>query len=497
MTGNPILSRFQPFQLTFLSFLSSPSANWSNLHSFWLHPESLTKSAAETPALKRTLELLGPLDWIHFPERDLSRHWVQPAVSYAAFSAAMLVKLNEGLISMGDLRQYLVEHTGFIPVLGFRTVRSRAHACGFDPDASLPTGRHLTRMLREIPNSVLQYLLADSVRLIRAELRQHQIEIGECISLDTKHILAWVKENNPKAYVEDRFNKHKQPAGDPDCKLGCKRQHNQRKKKQPLGQEAPPTPKSNPLPGEDIKLGEFYWGYGSGVVATKVPGWGEVVLAELTQTFDQADVSYFFPLLTATEQRLGFRPRFAAFDAAFDAWYVYAYFHCEDDSTAFAAIPFSEKGGYKAKGRQFSPEGLPLCAAGLSMPLKLTFTDRTRSIIVHERGKYVCPLLFPAPNGESCPADHKHWVKGGCTVDMPTSIGARLRYTLDRDSQIYKDVYRQRSATERINSQAKALGIERPHIRNGKAIANLNTLIYLLINLRLLQRIRERQASSD
>ena len=35
-----------------------------------------------------------------------------------------------------------------------------------------------------------------------------------------------------------------------------------------------------------------------------------------------------------------------------------------------------------------------------------------------------------------------------------------------------------------------ALGIERPHIRNGTAIANLNTLIYILINLRFLQRIR-------
>jgi hypothetical protein len=403
----------------------------------------------------------------------------------------MLVKLNEGLESMGDLRQYLVEHPGFIPLLGFRTVRSRAHLCGFDPDASLPTGRHLTRMLREMPNSALQYLLADSVRLIRAELSQHGVTVGECISLDTKHILAWVKENNPKTYVEERYDKHKQPAGDPDCKLGCKRQHNQRKQL-PLGQEPPPTPKVNPLSGENLKLGEFYWGYGSGVVATKVPEWGEMVLAELTQTFDQADVSYFFPLMTVTEQRLGFRPRFAAFDAAFDAWYVYAYFHREELPTAFAAIPFSEKGGYKANGRLFSPEGLPLCAAGLPMPLKLTFTDRTRSIIAHQRGKYVCPLIFPQPTGESCPKNHKNWPKGGCTVDMPTSIGARLRYTLDRDSQVYKDVYKQRTATERINSQAKALGIERPHIRNGKAIANFNTLIYLLINLRLLQRIRNR-----
>lgn len=45
-------------------------------------------------------------------------------------------------------------------------------------------------------------------------------------------------------------------------------------------------------------------------------------------------------------------------------------------------------------------------------------------------------------------------------------------------------------AIERINSQAKALGIERPYLRSGSAIANQNTLIYILINLRFLQRIR-------
>jgi hypothetical protein len=496
MTGNPILSRFQAFQSPFQAVFRSGLPRPTNPHRFWLHPEQLPKYATETPVVKRSLDLLGPLDWEHFPERNLQRHWRQPAVSYAAFAGAVLIKLNEGLESMGDLRQYLVDHPGFIPLLGFRALQSRAHPCGFDPDASLPTQRHLTRMLRLAPNAALQFLLADSVRLIREELRQHNIEIGECISLDTKHILAWVKENNPKAYVEDRYDKTKQPAGDPDCKLGCKRRHN-KKKKQPFGQEAPPTPKTNPQPGENFKFGDFYWGYASGVVVTKAPGWGELVLAELTQPFDKADVSYFFPLMTTTEQRLGFRPRFATFDAAYDAWYVYAYFHRPDDSAAFAAVPFSEKGGYKAKGRLFSPEGLPKCEAGLTMPLKTTFKDRTRSIIEHERGVYVCPLLFPTPSGDTCAKNHKNWPKGGCTADMPTSIGARLRYTLDRDSQEYKDIYKQRSATERINSQAKALGIERPHIRNGKAIANLNTLIYVLINLRLLQRIRNHQPEID
>jgi hypothetical protein len=74
---------------------------------------------------------------------------------------------------------------------------------------------------------------------------------------------------------------------------------------------------------------------------------------------------------------------------------------------------------------------------------------------------------------------------------MPTSMGARIRYTLDRDSELYKQIYRQCTAVERTNSQAVALGIERPQLRNGAAIANRNTLIYLLINLRFLQRLRQ------
>ena len=73
---------------------------------------------------------------------------------------------------------------------------------------------------------------------------------------------------------------------------------------------------------------------------------------------------------------------------------------------------------------------------------------------------------------------------------MPTSIGARLRYQLDRKGDLYHSIYRQRTADERINSQAKALGIERPHLRNRAAITNQNTLIYTLINLRFLQRLR-------
>ena len=73
---------------------------------------------------------------------------------------------------------------------------------------------------------------------------------------------------------------------------------------------------------------------------------------------------------------------------------------------------------------------------------------------------------------------------------MPISIGARLRYQLDRQGPAYKAIYKQRTADERSNSQAVELGIERPRLRRQSAIVNQNTLIYVLINLHALQRVQ-------
>ena len=149
-------------------------------------------------------------------------------------------------------------------------------------------------------------------------------------------------------------------------------------------------------------------------------------------------------------------------------------------------MPFVIKGGSR---RTFSQEGLPLCKASLPMPLEMTYISRTTSLIEHEKGRYVCPLFHPQPTGQPCPIDDPHSAKGGCKTTLATSVGARIRHQLDRDSDTYKDLYKQRTATERINSQAVALGIERPKLRNQPAIANLNTLIYVLINLRALLHV--------
>jgi hypothetical protein len=463
------------------------------------HPDAeLPAFVAEDSVARRYLDLLGPLDWDRFPQRPANRPWPgkEPAPR-APYVAAYLVKLNEGLRSMGKLRQFLIEHPALVWLLGFPLVPDPAAKHGFDVARSVPLRRQFGRVLRDLDNAAAQFLLDGTVKLIwqalPADLRA---SFGDVISLDTKHILAWVKENNPKAYVDERFDKTKQPKGDPDCRLGCKKRHN--KGEGQGGQDAAPaassepaglsgTPVTNPVPASQVvSVGEFYWGYASGVVTTKVPDWGEIVLAELTQTFDKGDATYFFPLMAQTERRLDRKPRFGALDKAYDSFYVHQYFY---DAGGFAAVPLVAKGRHDI--RTFSPEGLPICAAGLAMPLKFTFTDRTTTIVVHERGKYVCPLRFPTTSAATCPIHDENWPKGGCTAMMPTCMGARLRYQLDRKSAEYKYIYDQRTADERINAQAVDLGIERPRLRRQSAIVNQNTLIYVLINLRALQRIHQ------
>ena len=78
--------------------------------------------------------------------------------------------------------------------------------------------------------------------------------------------------------------------------------------------------------------------------------------------------------------------------------------------------------------------------------------------------------------------------------DLNWEVGGQMRVTLDRDSPLYKAVYRQRTSTERGNSHSKALGLERPKVRNIRSVRHLNTLTYILINAQALQRARARNA---
>lgn len=443
----------------------------SHLPRLVLHPRFQPAYVRRCETTQELLPLLQLLDWEELPTTLSWRCSGERTVPLAAYIGSYLIKIERNLPTFGALRRYLREHPALIWALGFPLVGQDGLWGNFDADASLPSQNHFTKKLSLLPNETLQALLDAQVTTLKEEIGD---EFGRVIAIDTKHILAWVKENNPKTYLEkEELGNRQQPAGDKDCRLGCKRRHNQ----------STPTKEGQP-PSEKVSIGEFLWGYASGLVVTKVDGVGEFVLAECTQTFDKPDLSYFFPLMERVEQRLGERPPFATADAAFDAFYIHDYFHRTGEN-GFAAVPLRQM---KSGIRHFDADGLPLCEAGLAMPLKGTFVNRT-SYVQHQRGRYVCPLKYPQPNGKHCPIAHVKWADGGCKTTMPTAAGARIRYQLDRESDAYQAVYRQRTAVERIFSQAVNLGIERPKLRNQAAIANTNTLTYLLINLRAMRRL--------
>jgi hypothetical protein len=282
--------------------------------------------------------------------------------------------------------------------------------------------------------------------------------LGETVAFDVKHIYAWVQENNPRVSVKHADDKHHQPVGDLDCKLGVKRSTNQ---EQPDGSKK--------------EKKEVLWGYGSGVAAATTPDYGDVVLAEYTQPFNCHDITYFRSLYHQSVEALVSPPTHVAADTAFDAWYVY-------DPAArqggIGAIPLNQH-GHPSVTRD--PDGIPRCSRDLRIVPLFQFNHTSG----YRARQFACPLLFPHATGQQC--DHAQFVKGkGCVKNLNWEPGGLMRALLDRSSPLYKAVYTQRTSCKRINSQAKALGIERPKVRNQHSVANLNTLTYLIINVRAL-----------
>lgn len=182
--------------------------------------EVLPDFVANCPVSMDYLELLGDLPWSTFPHERGQRG---PApMNRAAFIAAFLIKLDQGHKYMSELRKYLCQHPALVWLIGFPVVLSDSKTHDFDVEKTLVCQRQFCRVLKKLEREQLEFMLKGTVKLLATALPK-ELKFGEAVSVDTKHILAWVKENNPKAYVTERFDKAKQPQGDPDCKLGCKK----------------------------------------------------------------------------------------------------------------------------------------------------------------------------------------------------------------------------------------------------------------------------------
>jgi DDE family transposase len=407
--------------------------------------------------VQRYREFFSLIDWKSVQQYQADRTLSdRPSHPEEAYIKAFLVKIIEGKKHMTQLRTFLVEHPLLTAELGFRLHLDPTQPYGIDLEKTLPKKRWFNAKLRSLDHSILQDLLTGSVRALQEIIPG----LGETMAVDVKHIYAWVRENNPRESIKDRFCKDRQPKGDPDCRVGVKKSTN-----------------IEQADGSTKKKKEYLWGYGSGVAAATIGGYGDVVIAEHTLPFNEGDITYYLPLYNQAVSNINFFPTYVTADAAYDAWYVYqtCAFH-----GGIAAVPLNKHGHENA---HYDKDGTPICEKGLRMHPTIQF----RHTNGYRAQRFVCPLLFPHATGETC--NHEQFKKGkGCRKDPNWEAGGKMRVTLDRTSPLYKTIYRQRTCAERINSQAKELGIERPFVRNIRSVRNINTLIYLIINVRALQR---------
>jgi hypothetical protein len=333
----------------------------------------------------------------------------RPPHPQSAYLKAFLIRIREGFASTSELRRFLAKHPLLVMDLGFHLKLDESVPYGFDIQYTLPCDSWLREQLRTLDQDLLHALLQATVRALQAEIPG----LGETIAFDVKHIYAWVRENNPRESMRDRYCKERQARGDPDCRVGVKRSTNQ---------EQPD--------GSTKEKKEYLWGYGSGVAAATTPVYGDVVLAEYTLPFNEGDVTYYRPLYQRSVVAIDQFPTHVTADAAYDYWYVY---ETVAHRQGIAAIPPGSH-GHEVVPRD--PDGTPYCSAGLRMTPTYQF-EHTNGFRAQ---RFRCPLLFPEPTGQVCA--HAQFAKGrGCVKDPNWEKGGLMRALLDRSSPLYHAVY--------------------------------------------------------
>jgi hypothetical protein len=382
----------------------------------------------------------------------------RPAHPESAYIKAFLVRIREGLIYATQLRRFLLKHPLLLIEIGFNLVLDPTFPFGFNCEETLPCVYWFRKKLQTVDQTLLQDLLHATV----TDLQEEIPGLGETVAFDVKHIYGWVRENNPRVYVKGTFDVTRIPKGDPDCRLGVKKSSNQEQSD-----------------GSKKEKKESLFGYGSGVAACTNPVYGDVVLGEYTLSFNAADITHFKPLYQRTILALSQFPRNITADSAYDAWYVY---ECAARHGGIGAVPL--KNLSKTPFARLA-DGTPRCPIGLPMHP----TKQFNHTYGYRAQRFQCPLLFPNKTGETC--EHEQFTKGkGCVKDVNWEQGGIMRVTLDRNTPLYKGILNQRTSCERINSQAKAWGIERPKVRNIRSVRNLNTFIYLVINVQAIERVK-------
>lgn len=338
-----------------------------------------------------------------------------------------------------------------------------AYKCGLE---SVPSRHRYEESLHNIPNEILQKVFRTQIRTLISS----KTITGKFLSIDATPVIANVKENNPKVFVEGKFNKHKIPKNDPDARLGVMIVQNAPKKQIEKEQKPQQLELFKSTKPKDKQI-QFFWGYRNFTIFDSL---SELPVFEITVPANVAESKMFIPCFKKLFRNFKFKPKGILADAIHDADYIRKFIRKKLKTKDFIPInPRATKQEIK-----FTTQNTRICIAGFEMYPWGKFKDRGRL-----RQKHVCPIthlkwfakIFP-----TCPMNHPRFPIGGCYAYTRLDKSYR-QSAINPKSPYFKKIYKLQSGSERGFSRLLELYMQYPSVTGLNAVTNHCTLAHITV----------------
>jgi len=324
---------------------------------------------------------------------------------------------------------------------------SIAEPLGFNPLRKPPSDERFSDFLRSHPNGYFQ-----SVReaLVQALIHEGVIS-GRGVGLDSCPIEAFVRENNLKTSMKDRYEKHHLPSGDRDARLGvCAH-----------------------FPGGFQKKIHYFWGYRNHIINDLG---SELPIVELTLQAHKDEKKVALSMLKKLHQDFPLPIEVVVGDANYDVEEILHYII--EEMKAEAMIPRNPRNTHNSpytvrKGQIYCQADLPMHRKGKMTTKGITYLQ------------YTCPLHWSKEflgRYILCPAGHPKFLKQkGCNVliRMTPSIRERINY----DTHRFKQIYNRRTSVERVFSRLLSISMQNPTVKGLRAVRNHCTIAHITVLL--------------
>jgi len=361
----------------------------------------------------------------------------RPTVNREALLRALIYRALRRLAALTDLVRALEENPALL------------EAVGLDPLGAVPSVERFSDWLRTTDNAQLQNLRIELVR----SLLSAGVFSGRVLALDSCPILSPVRQNNLKTAVPERFNKQRYPHADPTARLGV------------LASYA--------RPGSRKVI--FFWGYRNHTIVdteTELPLW------ERTEPADRKDSAMAIPLFQELMAAMPLPIETVCADCSYDSEaflrFIVETLHAQPVVAAHPRHQFNPE--FRVHGPTVS------CPANLDMFRRGKMTPRRTGITYQQ---YSCPIYYDRSVQQRfllCPVAHpKFFAQKGCNYLL--RLTPTIRSQIPYGSEAFRELYRQRTAVERVFSRLLSIAMQDLPTRGLASVRNLCTIAHITVLL--------------